>query len=63
MDGLVREFGMGMNTLLYLKWITNKDLSYSTGNSAQCSVVARMRGEFGENGYMYMYGCIPLLFT
>ena len=22
-----------------------------------------MRGEFGENGYMYMYGCIPLLFT
>ena len=25
-EGIVREFGMGMYTLLYLKWITNKDL-------------------------------------
>ena len=30
----VREFGMDMYTLLYLKWIINKDLMYSTGNSA-----------------------------
>ena len=37
-----------MYALLYLKWITSKDLLYSTGNSAQCSVVAWMRGEFGE---------------
>ena len=35
-EGIVREFGMDMYTLLYLKWITNKDLLYSTGNSAQC---------------------------
>jgi len=27
-----REFQMGMYTLLYLKWITNRDLPYSTGN-------------------------------
>ena len=27
--------GMDMYTLLYLKWITNKDLLYSTGDSAQ----------------------------
>ena len=33
--GIVREFGIDMYTLLYLKWITNKDLLYSTGNSAQ----------------------------
>ena len=26
---------MDMYMLLYLKWITNKDLLYSTGNSAQ----------------------------
>ena len=26
-----------MYTLLYLEWITNKDLLYSTGNSAQYS--------------------------
>jgi len=32
--GIVREFGMYMYTLLYLKWITSKVLLYSTGNSA-----------------------------
>ena len=25
-EGTVKEFGMNMYTLLYLKWITNKDL-------------------------------------
>ena len=30
-----------------LKWITNKDLLYSTENSAQCYVPAWMGGEFG----------------
>ena len=33
-DGVVREFGMDVYTLLYLKWITNKDLLYRTWNSA-----------------------------
>ena len=33
-------------TLLYLKWITNKVLLYSTENAAQCHVVAWMGGEF-----------------
>ena len=28
--GIVREFGMDMLTLLYLKWITNKDLAQGT---------------------------------
>ena len=28
-----REFEMSMYTLLYLKWTTNKDLFYHTGNS------------------------------
>ena len=36
--GIVRECGIGRYTLLYLKWITNKDQLYSTGNSAQYSV-------------------------
>ena len=39
-EEIVREFGIDMYTLLYLKWITNKDLLYSTGNSAQCYVTA-----------------------
>ena len=57
-DGeIVREFGMDMYTLLYVKQIAKKDLLYSTGDSAQCYVVAWRGGEFGdENGYMCMCG-------
>ena len=54
-EGIVREFGMDMYTLLDLKWITNRDLLYSIWNSAQCYVAVWMRGEFGEDGYMYLY--------
>ena len=28
-EGIVREFGIDKYTLLYFKWITNKDLLYS----------------------------------
>ena len=45
--GIVREFGTDMYTLLYLKWITSKDLLYSPGNSTQCYVAAWMEGKFG----------------
>ena len=45
-EGIVRELGINMYTLLYLKWMTNKDLLYSTGNSAQCYVAAWMGGAF-----------------
>ena len=45
---MVKEFGMDIYTLLHLKWITNKDLLFSTGNSALCYVAACMGGEFGE---------------
>ena len=45
--GGFREFGMDMYTLLYLKWITDKVLLYSTGNSAQCCVAAWMGGKSG----------------
>ena len=31
-------FWIDMYTLLYLKWITNKDLLYTTGNYAEYSV-------------------------
>ena len=54
---MVREFGMDMYTLLYLKWITNKDLLYSTWKSAQGYVPAWMGGEFeGER----IYRCVWL---
>ena len=51
------EFGMDMHTLLYLKWLTNTELLYGTGNSAECYMAAWMGGESGgENGYMCVYG-------
>ena len=55
-EGIVREQGMDMYTLLYSKWITNKNLVYSTGNSAQCYVASWMGEGLGENGYMYTHG-------
>ena len=39
---------MDMYTLQYFKWITNKDLLYSTWNSAQCYVAGYMGG--GKQG-------------
>ena len=55
-EGIVRDFGKVTYTLLYLKWITNKGLLYSTWNSVHCYVPAWMGWGLGENGYMYMYG-------
>ena len=48
---------MDMYTPLYLKRITNKDLLYSTGNSAHCYVAAWMAGEFGGE---WRHGCVRL---
>ena len=47
--GIVGEFEMDTYTyaLLCLKWIVDKGLLFSTWNSAQCSVVAWMGGDFG----------------
>ena len=49
-EGIVREFKMDIYTLLYFKWITNKDLLYRTWNSAQCYTAAmigeELRGEW-----------------
>ena len=46
-EGTVRKFGIDIYMLLYLKGLTNKDLLCSIGNSAQCCMAARIRGEFG----------------
>ena len=53
-EGIAREFGVDMYTLLYLKWISNKDLLYSTWNSAQCYVAAWVGEALGENGYVWL---------
>jgi len=45
-----------MYTLLCLKCITNKDLLYSTGNSAHCYVAAWMSGVFwGKWIHVYVW--------
>ena len=51
-EGIVTDFGKVRCTLLYLKWITNKDLLYSTWNSAQCYVAAGWEESLEANGYM-----------
>ena len=55
-EGVVREFEKGMYSLLYSKRITNKDLLYSTWNSAQCYMAAWMGGEFrGKWIHVYVW--------
>ena len=43
--GINWEIGVDINTLLYIKQITNKDLLYSRGNSTQYSVMVYMGKE------------------
>ena len=58
-EGKDREFGLDMYTLLYLEWITNKDLLYSTWNSVQCYVAAWMGGVF-EREWIHVYVWLSL---
>ena len=52
--GIVKDSGKIMYTLLYLKWITNENLLYSTWNSGQCYVPAWMGGTF-EGEWIHVY--------
>ena len=56
-EGIIREFGMYRYILLYLKWITNK------GTLLNVRWHPGWEGSLGKNGYMYMYGWVPLLYT
>ena len=53
--GIIGDFGKVMYTLLYIKWIINKNLLYSTWNSAQCYVLAWMEGKFARE---WIYVCV-----
>ena len=52
--GINWEIGIDIYTLLYIKYITNKDLLYSTGNSTQYFVMAYMRKE-SKKEWIYVY--------
>ena len=55
-EGLVSKFGVDMYTWLYFKWIINKELLYSSWNSAQKCGSLDESGLGEANGYMYMDG-------
>ena len=57
-EGIIRGFGMDMYTLLYLKWITNKDLCIADGTLLNAVWQSGWEG-FWENGYMCM--CVWVL--
>ena len=54
---MVGEFGMDTYTLLDLRWMTNKDLLYRTGSSAQCYVAA-WKGVGFEGERIDVYICM-----
>ena len=57
-EGIIRSSGWtGRYTLLYLKWITSKDLLHSSWNSIQCYVAAWMGGESRGEG-IHVYVCL-----
>ena len=63
--GINCKIGTDINTLLYIKLITNKGLLYSTGNSTLSSVMAYM-GKESKKEYIYIqeiYFAIPLKLT
>ena len=43
--GMVWVFGIGMCTLLYMEWMVNGDLVYSTEDSTQYSLITYTRKE------------------
>ena len=52
--GMHWEIGIDMYTLMCIKWMTNKNLLYSTGNSTQYSVMAYM-GKESKKEWIYLY--------
>ena len=56
---IIGEFGMDMYTLLYFKWVANKDLLYSMWDSVQCYVADWVRKEFGREWLHVYVGLSP----
>ena len=56
--GINWEIGTDIYTLLYIKWISNKDLLYSPGNSTQYSVMAYMGKGSKKRGDICICICI-----
>ena len=56
-EGIVQDFGKVMYTLLYLKWMTSKNLLYiAQGTLLNVMCQPGWERGLGKNGNMYMYG-------
>ena len=53
--GVVKEFGTDTYTLLYLKWIFNKDLLYSTRNLLYIMQQPKWKKNLEKNRCMFVY--------
>ena len=53
-EGLVREFGIHVYTLLYIKWVASKDLLRNSGNSTLGGSLDG-RGSGGQWIHVYLW--------
>ena len=60
--GLDWEFGIGRWKLVYIEWINNKVLLYSTGNYIQYPVINHNGKEY-EKECIYVYNWVTLLYS
>ena len=51
-----RVFEMDRYTLLYFKWVTNKDHYMAQGTLLNIMWQPGWEGNLRENGYVYVYG-------
>ena len=59
--GIKWETGTDIYTLLYVKWITNKDLLHSTRNSPQYSLMTQVgKKSLKESGYVCVCVCVHI---
>ena len=56
--GINWEIGIDIYTLLYIKWVTNKDLLYSTGNYIQYFTITYEWNEKNLCTYIFIYNWI-----
>ena len=63
-EGIVRESGMDVYSLLHLKWTTNRAPHIAQGTLPHAMLQPGWEGSMGENGYAsYMHSWGPSLFT
>ena len=53
----------GICSLRYMEWLPTGDLLFSTENSTQHSMAIYWEKNLRENGYVYMYDWIILLYS